>query len=220
MTEDYRAEIKRIRRSRAVQNGLIAALLLGVAALGVAVVILFIRNDDKQDLNQKQDAAINQLTSELSDVCRTARPGQVLPSTVQEACDRAKKGEKPDVLKGERGEPGIPGERGPQGERGDVGQEGDTGAQGVPGTPGIPGERGERGDTGEQGAQGNQGPQGETGAQGIPGVQGEPGQQGPQGPPGPTGPQCPENYSPQEVVLLTSNGPTEASVCVKNQESP
>lgn len=110
------------------------------------------------------------------------------------------------------------------------GPEGDTGPSGAPGAPcvpEVPGCTGPPGPGGQDGSQGQQGPKGDEGDQGemgepcspdleaCRGPQGEPGQTGPSGPPGPV---CPPGWYPEVVMLVTTEGPREAMVCIQDQE--
>lgn len=186
-TEEIRQEVQRVRRSNRLQFILNLAAICGLAALGMVVIILFSQNSDRQELNDRQDLAIEQLTRELSQVCRRAEPAEGLPTYVQNACERAEKGEMPEVLRGEpgeRGEPGTPGIPGIPGDPGPSGAPGPPGPSGPGGPPGEPGTPGSGGDPGEAGPPGPQGEPGPAGPQGAPGPPGETGPPGPDCPPG------------------------------------
>lgn len=99
---------------------------------------------------------------------------------------------------GATGPSGSPGQRGGAGARGPAGPAGSTGPSGAPGASGQPGQ------------DGAQGPQGEPGA---PGPRGEQGPKGEQGEPGPA---CADGYHPEQVTVLTSDGPKPATICAKD----
>lgn len=114
---------------------------------------------------------------------------------------------------GNPGPAGPPGSEGPPGEPGVVGSAGPPGAS-LPGPAGPAGEKGDKGDPGESvpGPQGEPGPGGPQGPQGDPGSPGEPGPKGDKGEPGPT---CPNGYTAEPRTVLTSDGPQETTICVK-----
>lgn len=214
--EQLNEEIQRVQRNRTTLFALNAVAVLGLLALGIAVAVLFSRESTREEMNNKQDVAINQLTRELSSVCREADPTQVLPDTVKQACERAERGEKPEILQGPQGDPGPQGEPGPKGDDGDVGPKGDKGDPGTPGTPGEPGTDGEPGDDGEQGVPGPQGPPGEKGEKGDKGDKGDPGE------PGDPAPSCPEGFiaqtRPYDPNPLVPGDEESWFICVRGEE--
>lgn len=103
---------------------------------------------------------------------------------------------------------GDTGPAGPQGVPGIPGRDGDDGVDGAPGSTGPIGPAGPAGD------QGPEGDQGETGPAGTVGPPGPPGPAGPAGEAGPAGPECPTGYHPQDVTVMTGEGPQVIAACV------
>jgi hypothetical protein len=187
-TEEVHQELQRIRRNKNIQFAFDLTAILGLIALSAAIAVLFTQGTDRQELNKRQDVAIQQLTDELDQVCRQATPGHTLPASVQQSCDRAEKKEPPEILRGAPGAQGNPGLPGPPGASGAPGPPGSVGAPGPPGSegkPGGPGGEGAPGESGASGADGKDGKDGKDGASGAP------------GPPGPPGPTCPEGFAAQ-----------------------
>lgn len=220
-TEEVEQEISRVRRSKSWQFALNLTAIAGLIALGIAVAILFTQNTHRQDRNDRQDVAINQLTDELGQVCRQAKPGQVLSASAKVACERAERGDLPEIVRGERGERGEPGSSGDRGPAGPPGDQGPPGPSGPPGPTGPPGEGGASGAPGEAGPAGSAGEGGPAGSQGPPGPPGPNGSQGPPGEPGTPGPACPEGFTAQQrqfdpTPLLPGSGDEETwLVCVR-----
>lgn len=179
--------------------GLATVALLAIVTAGVAVWYA---------LDQKEKAlqpGLN-LAESVAQACEEREP----PKDLASICDDAK-----DVVA----------QTAPTGAQGPAGPAGPQGPAGASGPPGAPGERGPEGRTGQGGSAGSPGPAGTSGASGAEGPTGPAGPQGepgPQGPPGPAGPQgepgpaCPEGWHREEVTVVSSTGPRDTLVCVRD----
>lgn len=107
------------------------------------------------------------------------------------------------------------------------GPQGDSGPSGPPGQPCVPEVAGCAGPPGPSGLEGSQGQQGPKGDPGEKGEMGEPcspdllacrGPQGEPGLPGLPGPVCPAGWYPERMIVLTTDGPRDAMLCVQDQE--
>lgn len=178
------------RRLRWIIAALGALAVLAVVIAGVAVWYA---------LDQKEKAlqpGLN-LAESVAQACEEREP----PKDLAPICDDAQ-----DVVD----------EAPPSGAQGPPGPSGPQGPAGASGPPGPPGERGPEGRTGQGGNAGSPGPAGTSGAEGPPGPagpQGEPGATGPQGEPGPA---CPEGWHREEVTVVSSTGPRDVLVCVRD----
>jgi hypothetical protein len=117
---------------------------------------------------------------------------------------------------GPAGAPGQPGTSGDDGDRGATGVPGTTGPSGPPGAVGAAGASGDPGEAGPAGPKGEPGPEGATGEPGPKGETGDRGSQGDAGPQGPPGPSCPDGYRVQTTTVMTTEGPEESAICVKD----
>jgi hypothetical protein len=149
---------------------------------------------------------------DLASAIRGACDAGTIPAKYQDACAKA-------VVVQARPVPAVPGAKGADGSNGANGINGldglpgGIGPSGLPGLPGETGVPGPQGEPGLQGAAGAPGPAGADGAAGPAGPQGEQGPQGATGPQGPPGPTCPEGSSPEEIVVLTDDGPETITAC-------
>jgi hypothetical protein len=105
-----------VQRSHQFQRLLNTVMIMGLVSVLVLTGILLSQRG-------KQSTAIVQLTSSLGQTCDQTNTG-VLPAAVQVDCDRAQRGELPEVVQGITG---------PAGAAGPTGAAGAAGAEGKPG---------------------------------------------------------------------------------------
>ncbi len=149
-TETFSA-LTRARKRKQWQLYLNAILIIGIASLGVALLLL-------NNHSGRQDAAIQQLSSSLSTTCGQTNKG-TLPVNVRQACALAQSGQAPQIVSGKDGVNGTNGVNGVNGTNGTNGSSPPcllTASQcvGATGSPGVSGKNGTNGVNGINGTNG------------------------------------------------------------------
>lgn len=137
--------LARARKRKQWQLYLNAILIIGIVALGVALLLL-------NNHSIKQDTAIQQLSSSLSTTCGQTNKG-TLPVNVRQDCALAQSGQVPQIVAGIAGKDGKDGTNGTNGVSppclltasqcvGSTGSPGKNGTNGINGINGINGTNG------------------------------------------------------------------------------
>ena len=89
MSDDIAEEVTKIRRARRGQSFLNTTMMVAIGALSVAVVMLFVQNEDTKD---NAVSVINQAEQSLKSTCPLVDTAQ-LPKTAQDDCAAAERNE-------------------------------------------------------------------------------------------------------------------------------
>jgi hypothetical protein len=193
-------------------------MVIGVVVL---VVIAFSLKGGKTNAEQERDNAVDSNISLADQVKNACAKGGVTAKSLGSACvDAQQIVSNPETVKGDRGDRGPRGLSGPAGPQGSPGPSPSMGdisravVRYLATNPPSPGPAGRDGRDGKDGVDGKDGSAGKDGSDGAPGKDGMDGSPGPTGAPGPT---CPEGYIPNQMMILTPEGPKEAVVCTTPQ---
>lgn len=193
-------------------------LLVMVLILAILVIIVLTMSRDKDNVEQELDTAEDTVVNlvDLVDQFETACDrGESVPIFLRAVCSRATTvAQNPEIVRGDQGDrgpvgaPGIPGLEGPRGPAPTATQIAKAVAAYLRNNPPAAGQQGETGTPGTAGSQGQDGAPGQDGTNGKDGARGEP------------GPACPEGFVPNNMTVLTPDGPQEAVICTSPEPSP